>query len=389
MEDRLSDTLHEKLMARFIDRRTSALMRGLGQSQELLAGVAQDGAVTVEGHYVGKLRGLSFDIARGGGALEDKALRAAAQRAVGPEVARRLGRLAGEDNEAFSLTPEGEVLWRGEAAGVLAGDRPFAPVVRLYGELGPEPARVRAARRLEAFIAAEAGIRLPALRRLEEAIAGGIVKGLPRGLAYRLLEAGGVLDRRAVDADLRSLSQSERRTLRSLGIRLGAYSLFMPSMLTERARPFAAAFALQAAPHWRPSAGSSALPPSAVAARALGLRGQLAVGSLAVPVEALERLDELLRGAAKQGAGILFSDQAREELGWSEVDADLILRGLGYIVVGRPKPGEPVAWRKVSTRKAPVERHFAAHTPFAALAALRLEPTGSRRIRRKPRRKRG
>ena len=29
LEDRLSDILHEKLMARFVDRRTSALMRGL------------------------------------------------------------------------------------------------------------------------------------------------------------------------------------------------------------------------------------------------------------------------------------------------------------------------------------------------------------------------
>ncbi|HEY9216605.1 MAG TPA: helicase-related protein, partial [Phenylobacterium sp.] len=40
LEDRLSDTLHEKLMARFVDRRTSALMRGLRVREDLLAGVA-------------------------------------------------------------------------------------------------------------------------------------------------------------------------------------------------------------------------------------------------------------------------------------------------------------------------------------------------------------
>ena len=59
LEDRLSDTLHEKLMARFIDRRTSALMRGLGEGAELLAGLAADGAVTVEGHFVGRLTGVA------------------------------------------------------------------------------------------------------------------------------------------------------------------------------------------------------------------------------------------------------------------------------------------------------------------------------------------
>ena len=63
LEARLSDTLHEKLMARFIDRRTSALLRGLGQGEDLLAGVAQDGSVTVEGHFVGRLQWTEF---RGG-----------------------------------------------------------------------------------------------------------------------------------------------------------------------------------------------------------------------------------------------------------------------------------------------------------------------------------
>ena len=33
LEDRLSDTLHEKLMARFVDQRTSALLRGLGEDR--------------------------------------------------------------------------------------------------------------------------------------------------------------------------------------------------------------------------------------------------------------------------------------------------------------------------------------------------------------------
>lgn len=119
LEDRLSDTLHEKLMARFVDRRTSALMRGLRVREDMLAGVATDGAVTVEGHYVGRLTGVQFEAAQGSSVLEEKALRAAATHAVGPEIARRLGKLAAEPDEAFALTPDGVVLWRGEAAGVL------------------------------------------------------------------------------------------------------------------------------------------------------------------------------------------------------------------------------------------------------------------------------
>ena len=379
LEDRLSDTLHEKLMARFIDRRTSALMRGLGQAEELLAGVAADGAVTVEGHFVGRLSGLAFEGEKGASTLESKALRAAAQRAVAPEIARRLGRIAAEPDEAFALAPDGLVLWRGEAAGALAGDRPFAPRVRLFGELGAAPARERAARRLEAFLAAEAGRRLPSLRRLEEAVASGALKGLPRGLAYRLIEAGGVLARSGLENEVKSLSQAERRALRALGVRIGAFAIFLPE-LAGPARAFARPFALAAAPDWAPvDAALARLPSPAPPIRALALRGLAAVASgLAVPVEQLERLDELLRSAAKQGEGVLFSDQAREELGWSEADASAVLRALGYAPVGH-SPSQ--VWRRrgapkrVATASAPAD----GASPFAALSALRPPAKRSRR----------
>ncbi|MEO8812736.1 MAG: helicase-related protein, partial [Caulobacteraceae bacterium] len=246
LEDRLSDTLHEKLMARFIDRRTSALIRGLGRGDDLLAGIAADGAVTVEGHYVGALRGLGFEGAKASGALADKALRAAAVRAVTPEVIRRLGAMAAAPDDDFAVDPRGAILWRGEAVGILNGDRPFNPSVRLLGDLGPAPARDRAARRLEAFVAAEAGRRLPRLAALTASLAGGEVRGLARGLIFRLVEAGGVLDRRLAAAEVASLSQAERRTLRRLGVRIGAFNLFVPGQLAPGARAFASAFATQA-----------------------------------------------------------------------------------------------------------------------------------------------
>ena len=65
LEDRLSDTLHEKLMQRFIDRRTSALLRGLNLREDTLAGVGHDGEVTIEGHTVGRLDGRALHPGRG------------------------------------------------------------------------------------------------------------------------------------------------------------------------------------------------------------------------------------------------------------------------------------------------------------------------------------
>ena len=387
LEDRLSDILHERLMQRFIDRRTSALMRGLRLRGEVLAGVADDGAVTVEGHFVGRLRGAHFEAAQGSSTLEDKALRAAAQRAVAPEVSRRLGRLAAEPDTAFALQPDGMVLWRGEAAGQISGgSSPFSARVRLFGELGPEAPRERAVRRLEAFVAAEAGRSLAALRRLETAVSDGRLKGLPRGIAYRLIESGGVVNRRAVQSDLRVLSQGERRALRSLGVRIGAFSIYLPGLLGAHARRFQAAFA--GSEGWRPPHDRlSLLPSPAPSALALSAHGLRAVGRYAAPVEQLERLDELLRAAPRQGQAVVLSDQAIEALGWTAAQTGELMRALGFTpAAGKAKASDPVAWRLKRERSEPKAGPSApAHSPFAALAALKPSPPRRRRPRKRAR----
>ncbi len=379
LEDRLSDTLHEKLMQRFIDRRTSALMRSLRVPEELLAGVGDGGDVTVEGHFVGKLRGVRFEPAQGGSALEDRALRAAAQRAVGPEIVRRLGRLAAEPDTAFAVLPGGVITWRGEAVGKMMAGRGLSPKVRLLGDMGPEAARERATRRLEAWAAAEVGRRLGPLRQIETALADGSLKGLARGIAWRLAEAGGLIDRREVDHDLRALSQNERRALRSLGVRIGAFSLWAPSLLKPGSRVLAAALAGDGPDAWAPAPGkATVLPTPQPGPRALAARGLRACGTLGIPVDQLERLDELLRTARQAAGAALLSDKAREELGWSDAEAAQILKALGFT-----RAHADAAWKPRKPAKAAAEVP-PRHSPFAALAALKPpEPRRERRPRKR------
>jgi ATP-dependent RNA helicase SUPV3L1/SUV3 len=388
LEERLSDTLHERLMQRFIDRRTSALMRGLNINEPLLAGVGADGAVTVEGHYVGSLQGANFDPVKGSTALEDKALRAAAERAVAPEIARRLGALAAEPDSAFALLPDGMVLWHGQAAGQLTAGGPFSPRVRLLGTLGPTPVRERAARRLEAFVAAEANRRLRPLRTLKSAVAEGRIKGLARGVAYRLTEAGGLMDRAAVEADVRALSQAERRELKALGVRFGAFSLFLPRLVTPQAKAFARAFAGLSAPHWRPAPeGLSPLPVPPPPATALAAHGLRAVGALAVPVETLEKLDELLRAAPHQAGGAVLDDTALETLGWSRAETEQILRALGFAPSRKASAEQITPWRRRSHKPAAPHPRAPAASPFAALANFAAPPPAPAAARSKRRRR--
>jgi ATP-dependent RNA helicase SUPV3L1/SUV3 len=366
LEDRLSDTLHEKLMARFIDQRTSALLRGLGETREVLAGIGADGFVTVEGFSVGRLIGLAFEAAKGAGMLEQKALRRAAERVVAPEINRRLGTLAAEADDAFSVSPDGLVLWRGAAAGAMAGGDPLAPAVRLLTEMGARPARERAMRRLEAFTSTEARRRFAGLDRLSSAVSSGTLRGLARGVAWRLVEAGGVIDRREVEPDLASLSQGERRALRVLGVRIGAFCLYLTSQLTPDATAFAMAFA----------AGSNNAPGGKIE----GLMGRARIGPLALPAVELERLAEAVRAAPRRAGGAVLTESALQSLGLTAERAAEVLRALGFTPTGRHEPGQPLAWRR--RRGAPRAAGIIA-SPFAALAVL--EPARKRKPRHRRR----
>ena len=83
VENKLSDALHERLTERFVDRRTSVLMRRLRENVRLSTEIGKMGEVIVEGHAIGRLDGFTFapDAAEAGS--DAKALQAAAQPGAG------------------------------------------------------------------------------------------------------------------------------------------------------------------------------------------------------------------------------------------------------------------------------------------------------------------
>ena len=62
VEEKLSDALHERLTQRFVDRRTSVLMRDLGKkgAGEFPVIVDEQGEVTVGSFPIGRMEGFSF-----------------------------------------------------------------------------------------------------------------------------------------------------------------------------------------------------------------------------------------------------------------------------------------------------------------------------------------
>jgi ATP-dependent RNA helicase SUPV3L1/SUV3 len=406
IEDALSDALHERLMQRFVDRRTSALVKGLRDERDLLAGVSHTGEVTVEGHFVGRLDGLTFRPDAEGRELAARTLKSAALRALRPEINRRLGALARTDMTDLTFTDDGQIIWNGETvAQLIPGPGPLKPAIKLVGgDLGTTEAQAAAQSTLEARVREHIETVLAPLFKLREAGQSDELTGPARGVAWRLHEAGGALARLTIAEEVRALSQDERRALRAVGVRIGEHMVYVPELVKPApARLNALLQAIAAGStdiSWLPAPGLTSIANDRNRSRAdYATVGFYPCGPRAVRFDMLERLADTLRDAraADQEPGFPLTADMTALLGCSVEDLRGTLTTLGYKRIQKgpdPEKAEGERWdrRKRRPQARPRPKPAAAtpppaDSPFAALAALNVAGAGAANAR-KPARKR-
>ncbi|MCV6596904.1 MAG: helicase-related protein, partial [Mangrovicoccus sp.] len=218
VEDRLSDALHARLTQRFVDRRTSVLLRRLKQKESLVAEVNDKGEVTVEGQFVGRLEGFRFSQDQAATPDEAKTLRQASLAALAPEFHLRADRFYNAPDTEIDYTEQGGLMWGEHAVGrLVAGSEPLKPQVKAFvdDEAGADVAQ-KVERRLQHFIDRKIAALFEPLLALsgDEALT-----GLSRGFAFQMLEALGVAPRDTVASDVKALDQEARGALRKHGVR--------------------------------------------------------------------------------------------------------------------------------------------------------------------------
>lgn len=383
VEDKLSDALHERLAHRFVDRRTSVLMRRLRENAMLEAEVTATGDVLVEGQHVGMLQGFRFTADPKAGGSEVKALNLAAMKALGSEIEARAARVVLAGDDAFLLSHDGLVRWTGEpVARLVAGEKVLEPRLRLLVEEHLNgAAREQVEARLTLWLKNHVTRLLGAIQILEAAEN---VTGIARGIAYQTAEALGVLERSKVGEEMKALDQEGRAALRQLGIRFGAFHIYMPALLKPAPRALAAQ--LWALKHGGPetaglddiahlaASGRTSFPVDKAVPKGLyRAAGYRVCGERAVRVDILERLADLIRPAiayrpgATQGTppagsadqdGFVVTGAMTSLVGCAGEDFASILRSLGYVSVKRPGPAitVPLAPPPAATEPAkPVE----------------------------------
>ncbi|WP_162911453.1 helicase-related protein [Shinella zoogloeoides] len=352
IEDRLSDALHERLTKRFVDRRTSVLMKRLRENAMLEAEISVNGDVFVEGHHVGQLAGFRFTLAAGTEGPDAKAVQAAAQKALALEFEARAARLHAAGNADLALSSDGTVRWLGDpVARLSASDHIMRPrVILLSDEQLTGNARDHVAARIERFVNHHIATVLKPLDDLSRAED---LQGLAKGLAFQLVESLGVLFRRDVADDVKALDQDARASMRKHGIRFGAYHIFMPALLKPApAELITLLWALKNDGLDKPGYGD--LIPVLAAGRTsvvtdpsyerafYKLAGFRFLGKRAVRIDILERLADLIRPllqwkpgtprpeGAYDGRRFMATTAMLSILGATPDDMEEILKGLGY-----------------------------------------------------------
>ena len=349
IEERLSDALHASLTQRFVDKRTTILMRQIGADISALPVVIGDeGEVLVEDHPIGRLDGFRFTVAPDARHADKKLLLAAAEKRLTGERARRGRALAEAPDAALALVAEpGQapaIAWEGlQVATLGAGSSLATPRVALDRALDclDRPLRDSIRDRLGRWVVDEIVRRAAALPRLEMLARDAEASAALRVVAAALANAGGIAPRQPVAEPLHSIDPAERKRLRQAGITVGTLDLFDARLL----KPDAARWrqALLAA---RDGATLAELPPTGATVlprqEASGFR---TIGAQAVRVDLVEKLARVAHDARKGRAPFAPDPALATSMGVTHETLAKLMAQLGFRATPAKDGSLRWAWR--------------------------------------------
>ena len=375
VEDRLSDALHERLIARFVDRRAASLLRRLDEADgaELLSAVTARGEVVVEGHPVGTVDGFGFHPDPAATGDEKRMVLRAARRALRAEMPRRVSALEAAEDGALTLRGDGRLVWNGaEVARLRRGPALLRPAVDvLPSEFidGAQRERIRA--RLARFVDSHLAAELAPLFA-----AASMDTPLLRGPLHQLAEAGGVVPGLELPSSLRG-------PLKAAGARAGRFALYVPAMLKPRAMKLRAllwAVARGVDAPCLPAPGTVSVTPAPEWPNGFAAAmGWVSAGPAFLRLDVAERVAAELALATRGGAVAAPPGLAsRLSLRGEHLPAVLSALGVRLLPAEALPPGEygppapaMMSARRTRTERAPPPPPRRPDSPFAALVALR------------------
>jgi ATP-dependent RNA helicase SUPV3L1/SUV3 len=368
VEERLSDALHARLTERFVDRRTSVLMRQVSGDIGLLdVDVNDDGQVTVENESIGRLDGFAFSVdpaARGG---DRKRLIAAAERYLVAERARRAAALVAAPDAELRVDGTRSPLvvqWLEHDVATLAQGRALSPDVRLGRALDAleKTDRAKVTARLAQWLDCQLARYLGPLRDMEAARMSPRTPAPTRAILAPLIAGGGIVPRADVESALGGLGSDLRRALTRSGLTIGTLDVYDLRLLKPGALFWANA--LDAVRMGTPVA--DALQAGATTGKGRAARGYRLFGDTLVRIDLVERIARATHDMRTAREAFVPDAALATSFGIDGTTHAAILTALGF------RTGIDGQWAWGMRPKVPRVAKPLKPNAFAALETLRL-----------------
>ena len=350
IEDKLSDALHEALTDRFVDKGTSRLRLKYKDKKEILSGINEDGEVTVEGKYFGKIQGLKFIAEKIGSESYMKHIISSLSKSIGEEVAKKSLKIISLDFEEFSLESDLFIHVNNEKiASLKPGRNPLKPEIFLiYDEPLNEKIKINLEEKIQIWLNLYISSTLKeifSLTRTDNMQPGA------KGIAYRLTEELGLIKRDKIESEIKLLDQKSRYDLRKLGVKIGKFSIFFPATVKPKATELLISLwinfsnkkynlnEIKKIKDSLPRPGiTSCEVNNSISHQIYKILGYLVFGKMAIRADIIERLDKLIYNQIemdKKNQNFVITDEMIALLGCSRENIKFVIKYLGFTEINK------------------------------------------------------
>ena len=230
IEEKLSDKLHQLLIERFIDRRTTILLKTIREKGKLNAEFNENNHLLVENQLIGRVEGVNFIFNSPESSIDRKKLILISKDIIISKISNIVDQLYESPDTEFSINNLGEIIWQKNIIGRLTkGNSIHKPKVEpIISDIIPSSIVKKLQTRIQYFANNYIQQNFSPLFSI---INDKEIGGISVGLVFIISEYLGVLSRDRVINEVKSLDQNCRSKFRKYGFRFGQYSIFQPLFL--------------------------------------------------------------------------------------------------------------------------------------------------------------
>ena len=369
IEDDLSDYLHQALTERFVDIDSKKLFQQFDNQNEYLAGINENGDVTVNSDYYGKIEGLKFLSKTN---ITNKKIQNTLNSIITNEIKNRIAKIIKAQSSDLSLDNALIINYKNEPiARLIKGKNILKPNIELLIEFGIEENLTKPLKKiLLNWINEKINQDLFSLIKLEKSD----LRKQEKGIAYRIVEELGVIDRKSMNKEIDNLDIESRRRLKKYGIIIGKYSIYINNVLKPQYTSIIPGLWLiynklnlkleeiKSQINALPKPGiTSCNTNKKIFKNLYKYSGYKVLGSYAVRIDILERLDKIIYENIKNNKNrnqFHINDKMISLLGTSAQELKNLLNNLGYIIKKDDDDAKKIIWfadikktRKLYTQK--------------------------------------